>query len=105
MIRPMGIRSTGIYHGAKPVRDPRYLRWIKRQASVVSGLGPCDACHSGPHAIGQKASDLTAIPLTRREHERFDADPKGFAKLHGLDIPALIAGFNQAYFSDLEKSA
>lgn len=105
MIQPMQIRSERMYCGSAPVRDPKYLRWIKRQASVVSRFGGCDPCHTGPHATGQKSSDLTAIPLTRKEHDQFDADPRGFAELHGLDIPALIREFQEIYFEKLEKSA
>lgn len=105
MIQPMGIRSEGMYRGSKPVRDRKYLQFIKRQASVVSGLGGCDPCHTGPHGVGQKASDLSCIPLTRKEHDQFDADPRGFALQHGLDIPALIARFNAQFYSQLEKSA
>ena len=102
MIQPMAIRSEHMYSGSKPVRDPKYLQWIKRQASVVSGFGPCDPCHTGPHATGQKSSDLSAIPLTRREHDQFDADPRGFAELHGLDIPNLILQFNELYAQQTE---
>jgi len=105
MIQPMAVRSERMYCGSRPVRDPKYLRYIKRQASVVSGFGGCDPAHTGPHAVGQKSSDLTAIPLTRKEHDAFDADPRGFALKHGLDIPALIQEFNETYFGKMEKSA
>jgi hypothetical protein len=99
------VASAPMYAGSKPVRDPKYLAFIKRQASVVSGLGPCDPCHTGPHAAGQKSSDLSAIPLTRKEHDRFDRDPRGFALLHRLDIPSLIAEFNQLYDSQIRRTA
>jgi hypothetical protein len=105
MIQPMAVRSERMYCGSRPVRDPKYLRYIRRQASVVSRFGGCDPCHTGPHATGQKSSDLTAIPLTRKEHDQFDADPRGFAELHGLDIPALIREFNEMYDSKMEKIA
>lgn len=87
------------YQRGRPVRSPKYLAFIRRQASVVSGLGGCDPCHTGPHGAGQKSSDLSAIPLTRREHDQFDADPQGFAELHGLDIQSLILKLN-ALFAD-----
>jgi hypothetical protein len=105
MTQPMAIRSERMYCGTRPVRDPKYLQFIKRQASVVSGLGPCDPCHTGPHATSQKSSDRSAIPLTRREHDRFDADPRGFAELHQLDIPALILQFNELYDCNMERTA
>ncbi len=93
------VRENPIYCREKPIRNERYLAFIRRQASVVSGLGPCDACHTGPHGANQKTSDLSAIPLTRREHAAFDADPRGFAQLHGLDIPDLIEGYNAVYIA------
>ena len=97
MNQAMAVRSGPMYQGGVPVRDPLYLAFIRKQGSIVSGLGPCEACHTGPHAISQKASDRDTIPLTRREHERFDAYPRGFAAHHGLDIPNLIQQFNALY--------
>jgi hypothetical protein len=81
-----------------PVRNAKYLRFIKSEPSVVSGRAGCDPCHTGPHALNQKASDLTCIPLTREEHDEFDKNPRAFAEKHGLDIPALIADFNAQFF-------
>lgn len=78
-----------IYFRDKPERSPRYLAFIRKQASVVSGYGPCEACHTGPHGAGQKSDDRLAIPLTWKEHAAFDADPHEYAKLHRLDIRAL----------------
>jgi hypothetical protein len=85
------------YQRSKPVRNERYLAFIRRQPSVVSELGPCDACHTGPHGYGQKANDLDCIPLTRKEHSQFDADPQAFAAANGLEIPTLIEGFQASY--------
>jgi hypothetical protein len=101
----MQIRSERMYCGSKPVRDPKYRAFIRRQASVVSGYGGCECCHTGPHATSQKSSDMDCIPLTWREHDQFDSDPRGFALQHGLDIPALIREFNEMYFGEREKSA
>ena len=105
MIQPMAVGSERMYCGSRPVRDPKYLRFIRRQASVVSGFGGCDPCHTGPHAYSQKASDLDVIPLTRKEHEQFDKNQSAYAELHGLDIPALIREFNDTYFGEMEKRA
>ena len=105
MIQPFGIRSERMYSGCKPVRDPKYLAFIRRQASVVSGFGGCQACHTGMHAGNQKSSDLSCIPLTRREHDQYDADPRGFALKHGLDVPSLIREFNEMYDLKMEQIA
>ena len=91
-IKPKPIQREG-----KPVRDEAYRRFVRSLPSAVSGRGNCQACHTGPHGIGQKSSDLSCIPLTRREHAEYDANPRGFAERHGLAIPALIARLNAAY--------
>lgn len=95
------VRSTLAegYQRGKPVRSPRYLAFIRKQASVVSGLGPCQACHTGPHGGGQKASDIHAIPLTWKEHMAYGANPYGYALAHGLDVPALIEKLNADFQS------
>jgi len=82
---------------SKPVRSERYKSFIRKQGSVVSGLGPCDAAHTGPHALGSKSNDLNCIPLTRKEHEAFHQDQQAFVALHGLDIPRIILRFNELY--------
>jgi hypothetical protein len=101
MITAFQVRSSLAqgYRRSKPVRNPKYLAFIRKQASVVSGLGPCDACHTGMHGAGQRSSDLSAIPLTRREHARYDEDPRAFAKWHGLDIAAEISRLNALFES------
>lgn len=82
----------------QPWRSYRYRRWIKSLPSAVSGLMPCDPCHTGPHPFGQKASDLTCIPLTPEEHRAFDADPRGFAERHQLDVAELVERLNRVWF-------
>ena len=82
----------------KPYRNPRYRQWIKSLPSAVSGLTPCDPCHTGPHALGQKASDLTCIPLTREEHEEMGRDPEAFAAKYQLDVAALVKRLNRVWF-------
>lgn len=98
MNQPLQIRPGQMYQGAKPVRDPEYRRFIKRL--------PCVAClrtwwidpaHTGPHGTGQKACDRKCIPLCRRCHDLYDANPVAFAERHHLDIPALIRRFNEFY--------
>jgi hypothetical protein len=88
------------YQRGKPVRSEPYLAFIRRQASVKSGYGPCHACHTGPHGAGQEADDRLAIPLTWEEHGLFDADPKGYAERHMLDVPNLIEQLNELFVSN-----
>ena len=51
----------------KPQRDPRYLAWIRTQPCVVCGSARgIEASHTGPHGLGQKSPDTSAIPLCYR---------------------------------------
>jgi len=54
--------------------------------------------------MGQKSCDLTCIPLCRRCHDEFDADPRGFAERNKLDIAALIEQFNRFYFEKVKAA-
>ena len=58
-------------------------------------LKPADCCHTGPRALGTRSSDLNCIPLCRRHHEQFDANPKAFLAKHKIDLPRLIEGLNE----------
>src|SRR5690242_18358875 len=106
MNRPMQLATGAIYRAVKPVRDPLYRRFIKSL--------PCLAClktwgvdpaHTGPHGTGQKACDLKCIPLCRVCHQKFDADPYGFAATHGLDVSARIGQLNEFYRKHVRKEA
>jgi hypothetical protein len=49
---------------SKPPRDPRYRAWIRSLPCATCGTSiGVEACHTGPHALGQKASDYSCIPL------------------------------------------
>jgi len=92
------INSGPMYQREQPVRDPRYTRYVKQFPCVgCRRTWRVDPCHVGPHALGQKASDLTVIPLCRACHQKFDANPEEFAVAHHLDIPALQRMFRRFY--------
>ena len=106
MNTPQQIRPGQMYQGSKPVRDPNYLRFIKRFACVGCGrTWWIDPMHTGPHAAGQKASDLDALPGCRVCHEEFDKCQWKFANRHHLDIPALIQMFQHFYTEKLKGRA
>lgn len=87
-----------IYRGTKPVRNRQYLRFVKQFACVsCCGTRLVDPAHTGPHAIGQKGSDMDVLPLCRKCHVEYDADPKGFTVRNGLNVVELIRGFNQLW--------
>ena len=90
------IRPGPLYRSVAPVRDPLYRRFIKQFPCVgCARTWHIDPCHVGPHGIGQKACDLTCIPLCRKCHEAFDAAPAEFAASRRLDIPALQRMFQR----------
>jgi hypothetical protein len=95
-----------IYKREKLVRDPLYKRWIKRFACVGCGrTWGIDPAHTGAHGYGIKSSDLSCIPLCRKCHDEFDANPSDFAIVHKLDIPVLTAYFNNAWSSKQKRTA
>ena len=84
----------------KPQRNPRYLAWIRMHPCCVCGsTRTIEASHTGPHGIGQKSPDSSAIPLCAKHH-RTGADsyhrlgPEKFSKKHHLDIPAIVRRLN-----------
>jgi hypothetical protein len=80
----------------KPVRNPGYLQWIRTlPCSVCRTTRQIEAAHTGPHGIGQKSSDLSAIPLCSRHHRTGDDSyhqlgPRRFAEVHYLSIGAIV---------------
>ena len=100
------LRSGPLYRASKPVRDPAYLRFIRALPCVAClRTWSVEAAHTGAHGIGQKSCDLKTIPLCRRCHPAFDAEPREFAETWKLDIPALIARFNEFYRTKLKGRA
>lgn len=84
----------------KPQRNHRYLAWIRTQPCCVCGsTRRIEASHTGPHGIGQKSPDTSAIPLCAKHH-RTGADsyhrlgPRKFSERHNLDIPAIVRSLN-----------
>jgi hypothetical protein len=84
----------------KPQRSPRYLAWIRTQPCCVCGSKKfVEASHTGPHGIGQKSPDSSAIPLCAKHH-RTGTDsyhrlgPRKFAQKHNLDVPAIVRRLN-----------
>jgi hypothetical protein len=66
---------------------------------VCHGTRGVEAAHTGPHGLGQKSSDLSAIPLCARHHRSGDDSyhklgPRKFAEVHQLNIPAIVGGLN-----------
>jgi hypothetical protein len=81
----------------KPVRNPAYLRWIRSlPCSICRTRWHIEAAHTGPHGMGQKSSDLSAIPLCARHHRTgndsyHNLGPSKFAEMHRLSIREIVA--------------
>jgi hypothetical protein len=87
-----------IYQPEKLVRDPLYRRWIKQFPCLGCGATwGIDPCHTGPHGLNQKACDSRCIPLCRKCHDAFDANPELFAQRHGWNLTLIINLFNQVW--------
>ena len=84
----------------KPIRNPRYLRWIRTlPCSVCRTTRRVEAAHTGPHGLGQKSSDLSAIPLCFKHHRAgndsyHSLGPRRFAEVHQLNVQAIVARLN-----------
>ena len=106
MIQAYQIRPRpGSYLRGKPVRNERYLAFIRRFACAACGSARLvEAAHFGPHGLGQKAPDADALPLCIHCH-RLDGDslhnvgPEQFASDHALNVPKLIARYNAAWIA------
>ena len=81
----------------KPVRSPKYFRWIRTlPCSVCHTTRAVEAAHTGPHGLSQKSSDLSAIPLCAKHHRTGDKSyhklgARKFSEVHHLDVLAVVA--------------
>lgn len=69
----IGIRTETTYRPGKPARDPAYLRFVRSLPCSVCKRGRSEAAHTGPHGIGQKASDYSTISLCPQHHRLLHA--------------------------------
>jgi hypothetical protein len=91
-----------------PARNPRYLAWIRTLPCLVCGARRgIEASHTGPHGLGQKSPDTSAIPLCIKHHRTgkdsyHKLGPRKFAELHNLDIPTIVVRLNRKPFIRIE---
>lgn len=99
------VNAPRLYVGHKPVRDPNYLRFLKRFPCVGCGKRwGIDPSHTGPHGVGIKSDDTDALPMCRKCHDEFGANPVRFAERRGLNMSALIQMFQRFYKRYLETT-
>lgn len=86
------IQPRPMYRAEKPVRDPKYLAFVRKLCCVVCGsYRLVEAAHFGPHGIGQKSSDLEALPLCLRCHRTgpqsyHTLGARRFVDVHNLNV-------------------
>ena len=92
--------ASKLYRSIKPVRSEGYKAFVRSWPCIACGTMtmPRDAAHVGPHGIGQKASDLDAIPACRKCHARLHKlGPLAFQAAHDLDFREAIALLHHMY--------
>ena len=89
-----------VYRLTRPVRAAHYLRFIREYPCVGCGTlrRQRDAMHTGSHGMGQKASDLDALPGCRQCHQELhQTGPTKFQKKHKIEFSALTEMFQGLY--------
>jgi hypothetical protein len=79
----------------------RYRAWIRSLPSAVSGVGPCQAAHTGSDGGGsQKASDYSCLPLTFAEHAEYHSIGRAaFEVRHRINCREIVKRLNHAWFA------
>ena len=95
-MRAYQIDPRPLLQSRKPVRNRAYLKFIRSQPCCVTGQNwGVEACHTGPHGLDQKATDLDAIPLIPELHRTGDyaldkLGREGFEQHWGINIATVI---------------
>jgi energy-coupling factor transporter ATP-binding protein EcfA2 len=108
-MRAYEVAAKTTYRPSPPERNPEYLRFVRGYACSVCGRTfGIEASHTGPHGIGQKASDRSVIPLCRKHHRTGNQalhklGPVKFAEIHGIDVPKLVVQLNERFEFQQER--
>jgi hypothetical protein len=91
-----------------PIRDARYIKWIRTLPCVVCGRTPSEAAHTGTDG-GQslKSSDSSCIPLCTNCHTMcatsyHNLGRNEFERVHGVNTGQIVSELNVEW-SDLRK--
>jgi len=100
-------RPGPLYLRQQPVRDRRYLAFIRRLPCIGCGRQRgIEAMHTGPHGLGQKASDLNALPGCRQCHrELHQIGPVRFQERHTVNFQQWVETLNARYQRIFHKEA
>ena len=86
----------------------KYLAFIRSLPCAVCGTRRhIEAAHTGTRGLGQKSSDLSAIPLCAHDHRHSNSSyhrlgPQRFAEKWGIDTGALVARLNAIGLGQIE---
>lgn len=70
--RVAGAASRPVPKPDGPLRDPRFLAWVRLRPCCICGApGPSEAHHYGPRGAGQKTDDVRTVPLCRLHHDEW----------------------------------
>jgi hypothetical protein len=92
--------SGQMYRIVRPVRDRHFLSFIRRFPCVgcKTSRRYREAMHTGPHGLGQKASDMDVLPGCRPCHRELHAiGPARFQFQHKIDFVELQTMFQGFY--------
>ena len=95
----------------KPARSTKYLEFIRAQpCAVYGGRRGVEAAHTGPHGLGAKASDTSAIPLCAEDHRTGPRSyhrlgPAAFEAVNSVSIQEVVALYNRQFLGITRKSA
>lgn len=111
-VLPSKSLKTKMLQKNKPLRSKRYLDFIRSLPCLLAGpecSGAIEAAHSGPHGLGTKASDLTAVSLCvghhRTRRDSYHQLGRRFAEHHGLDLTGEVAALNARFEAAHGKKA
>jgi hypothetical protein len=76
-----------------PWRNPRYIKWVKEQPSIISRIQADDPHHIIGHGfggVGTKAPDWALIPLTRQEHNDLHQSVTAWEDRNGSQLDLMM---------------
>ncbi len=105
---PRHIFSNGALAFPKPVRleDPDYLRFIRRQPCVISGVqsDPHHVVPEGGGKVGSKVSDYRTVPLSFRLHREYHRiGRRAFEQKYNVDLDLVQIQYLELYLSALRN--
>lgn len=97
------IKRRPIYRAERPVRDSKYLAYIRKLCCVACGSYRCiEAAHFGARGLGQKSSDLEALPLCLKCHRMgpksyHTLGARRFVEVHAVNVELHQKQCQEAY--------